>query len=150
MPLSRRNLCLSGCYSPKHCSSQPTRGSYSKGETFVVDARVELEQELDFITEGLSAKGVMSYSRNNYTNKAWSVSPYVYSKDANNEYVLNPRTSPSLNLTQNQTNYQEYQLQVNYNRSFGLHNVTAMAMVLARKGFSSTSCMFRNSLTLKY
>ena len=130
---------------PNIVAANQPGGSYSKGETFVVDARVELEQELDFITEGLSAKGVMSYSRNNYTNKAWSVSPYVYSKDANNEYVLNPRTSPSLNLTQNQTNYQEYQLQVNYNRSFGLHNVTAMAMVLARKGFSSTSCMFRNS-----
>lgn len=130
---------------PNIVAANQPGGSYSKGETFVVDARVELEQELDFITEGLSAKGVMSYSRNNYTNKAWSVSPYVYSKDANNEYVLNPRTSPSLNLTQNQTNYQEYQLQVNYNRSFGLHNVTAMTMVLARKGFSSTSCMFRNS-----
>lgn len=130
---------------PNIVAANQPGGSYSKGETFVVDARVELEQELDFITEGLSAKGVMSYSRNNYTNKAWSVSPYVYSKDANNEYVLNPRTSPSLNLTQNQTNYQEYQLQVNYNRSFGLHNVTAMAMVLARKGFSSTSSMFRNS-----
>lgn len=130
---------------PNIVAANQPGGSYSKGETFVVDARVELEQELDFITEGLSAKGVMSYSRNNYTNKAWSVSPYVYSKGANNEYVLNPRTSPSLNLTQNQTNYQEYQLQVNYNRSFGLHNVTAMTMVLARKGFSSTSCMFRNS-----
>lgn len=130
---------------PNIVAANQPGGSYSKGETFVVDARVELEQELDFITEGLSAKGVMSYSRNNYTNKAWSVSPYVYSKDANNEYVLNPRTSPSLNLTQNQTNYQEYQLQVNYNRSFGLHNVTAMAMALARKGFSSTSSMFRNS-----
>lgn len=130
---------------PNIVAANQPGGSYSKGETFVVDARVELEQELDFITEGLSAKGVMSYSRNNYTNKAWSVSPYVYSKDANNEYVLNPRTSPSLNLTQDQTNYQEYQLQVNYNRSFGLHNVTAMAMVLARKGFSSTSSMFRNS-----
>lgn len=130
---------------PNIVAANQPGGSYSKGETFVVDARVELEQELDFITEGLSAKGVMSYSRNNYTNKAWSVSPYVYSKDANNEYVLNPRTSPSLNLAQNQTNYQEYQLQVNYNRSFGLHNVTAMAMVLARKGFSSVSNMFRNS-----
>lgn len=130
---------------PNIVAANQPGGSYSKGETFVVDARVELEQELDFITEGLSAKGVISYSRNNYTNKAWSVSPYVYSKDANNEYILNPRTSPSLNLTQNQTSYQEYQLQVNYNRSFGLHNVTAMAMVLARKGFSSVSSMFRNS-----
>lgn len=130
---------------PNIVAANQPGGSYSKGETFVVDARVELEQKLDFITEGLSAKGVISYSRNNYTNKAWSVSPYVYTKNENNEYVLNPRTSPSLNLAQNQTNYQEYQLQANYNRSFGLHNVTAMAMVLARKGFSSVSNMFRNS-----
>lgn len=130
---------------PNVVAANQPGGSYSKGETFVVDARVELEQKLDFITEGLSAKGVMSYSRNNYTNKAWSVSPYVYSKDSNGEYVLNPRTSPSLNLTQNMNNYQEYQFQINYDRSFGMHNVTAMGMVLARKGFNSLSSMFRNS-----
>lgn len=53
---------------PNIVAANQPGGSYSKGETFVVDARVELEQELDFITEGLSAKGVMSYSRNNYTN----------------------------------------------------------------------------------
>lgn len=130
---------------PNVVASNQPGGSYSKGNTFVVDARVQLEQKLDFITEGLSAKGVMSYSKNTYDNKAWSVSPYVYSKDADGEYVLKPRSSASLGLTQNNNNYQEYQLQLNYDRSFGNHNVTAMAMVLARKGFTANSYMQRNS-----
>ena len=48
----------------------------------------------------------MSYSKNTYDNKAWSVSPYVYSKDADGEYVLKPRSSASLVLTQKNSNYQ--------------------------------------------
>ena len=38
-------------------------GSYSKGNIFVVDARVDLEQKLDFITSGLSVKGTASFSK---------------------------------------------------------------------------------------
>ena len=120
-------------------------GSYSKGNIFVVDARVDLEQKLDFITSGLSVKGTASFSKNIYKNKSWNVSPYVYTKDAEGEYVLKPRSSASLGLTQNGSEYQEYQLQFNYSRSFGNHNVTAMAMALARKGDFDGSSMNRIS-----
>lgn len=119
---------------PNIVASNQPGGSYSRGNTFVVDARVELEQKLDFITPGLSAKGVASYNRNHYKNKSWNVSPYVYSKDGDGEYVLKPRSSASLGITQNSDEYQEYQFQVNYLRNFGKHGITAMAMVLGRKG----------------
>ena len=39
---------------PNIVASNQPGGSYSKGNTFVVDARVELDQKLDFITSGLS------------------------------------------------------------------------------------------------
>ena len=129
---------------PNIVASNQPGGSYSKGKTFVVDARMELEQKLDFITEGLSVKGTASFSKNTYRNKAWNVANYVYTL-TDGEYVLSPRSSASLGLTQNSDEYQEYQLQANYNRSFGQHNVTAMAMVLARKGFLERSGMNRNS-----
>lgn len=130
---------------PNIVASNQPGGSYSKGNTFVVDARVELDQKLDFITSGLSVKGTASFSKNIYKNKNWNVSPYVYSKDSNGEYVLKPRSSASLGLTQNGDEYQEYQLQFNYNRSFGNHNITAMAMALARKGYIDRSDMRRIS-----
>ena len=130
---------------PNIVASNQPGGSYSKGNTFVVDARVELDQKLDFITSGLSVKGTASFSKNVYKNKSWNVSPYVYSKDADGAYVLKPRSSASLGLTQNGDEYQEYQLQLNYNRSFGNHNITAMAMALARKGFIERSGMNRIS-----
>ena len=129
---------------PNIVASNQPGGSYSKGKTFVVDARMELEQKLDFVTEGLSVKGTASFSKNMYRNKAWNVANYVYTL-TDGEYVLSPRSSASLGLTQNSDEYQEYQLQANYNRSFGQHNVTAMAMVLARKGFLERSGMNRNS-----
>ena len=130
---------------PNIVASNQPGGSYSKGNTFVVDARAELDQKLDFITSGLSVKGTMSFSKNIYKQKDWNVSPYVYSKDAEGEYVLKPRSSASLGLTQNSDEYQEYQLQLNYNRSFGNHNITAMAMALARKGYLDRSDMRRIS-----
>lgn len=58
---------------------------------------------------------------------------------------MKPRSSASLGLTQNGDEYQEYQLQLNYNRSFDNHNITAMAMALARKGFIERSGMNRIS-----
>lgn len=129
---------------PNIVASNQPGGSYSKGKTFVVDARMELEQKLDFITKGLSMKATASFSKNAYRNKSWNVANYVYTL-VNGEYILSPRSSASLGLTQNSDEYQEYQFQANYNRSFGLHNLTAMAMVLARKGFLERSGMNRNS-----
>lgn len=130
---------------PNIVASNQPGGSYSKGNTFVVDARVELDQKLDFVTSGLSVKGIASFSKNIYKNKNWNVSPYVYSKDSNGEYILKPRSSASLGLTQNGDEYQEYQLQFNYDRSFGNHNITAMVMALARKGYIERSEMRRIS-----
>lgn len=130
---------------PNVVASNQPGGSYSKGNTFVVDARVELDQKLDFITKGLSVKGTASFSKNIFKNKSWNVSPYVYSKDENQEYILKPRSSASLGLTQNGDEYQEYQFQANYDRIFGNHHITAMAMGLIRKGYVERSYMKRIS-----
>lgn len=73
-------------------------GSYGKSKTFVGDAVVELEQKLNVITQGLSIKGTMAYSYQNGSSKNWTVSPYIYSKQADGSYLLAPRTSPSLGL----------------------------------------------------
>lgn len=108
-------------------------GSYGKSKTFVGDAVVELEQKLNFITQGLSIKGTMAYSYQNGSSKNWTVSPYIYSKQADGSYLLAPRTSPSLGLGKSNTENQEYQLQLNYDRSFGNHNISAMAMALEKK-----------------
>lgn len=120
-------------------------GSYGKSKTFVGDAVVELEQKLNFITQGLSIKGTMAYSYQNGSSKNWTVSPYIYSKQADGSYLLAPRTSPSLGLGKSNTENQEYQLQLNYDRSFGNHNISAMAMALEKKSSYENSSMQRVS-----
>lgn len=120
-------------------------GSYNKGDIFVVDARVDLEQKLDFITSGLSLKGTASYAKRINKNKSWNVSSYVYTKDSEGEYVLQTRGAASLGLGESGSNHQEYQLQMNYNRSFENHNVEAMVMALARKGFYNGYSMSRRN-----
>lgn len=130
---------------PNIVASNQPGGSYGKGNTFVLDARVELSQKLDFITKGLALKGTASFSKHTFRNKIWNVSPYVYTKNENQEYILKPRSSASLGLTQNGDEYQEYQLQANYDRAFGKHYFTAMAMALVRKSYSERSHMQRIS-----
>ena len=120
-------------------------GSYGKSKTFVGDAVVELEQKLNFITKGLSIKGTMAYSYQSGSSKNWTVSPYIYSKQADGSYLLAPRTSPSLGLGKSNTENQEYQLQLNYDRSFGNHNISAMAMALEKKSRYENSSMQRVS-----
>ena len=120
-------------------------GSYGKSKTFVGDAVVELEQKLNFITQGLSIKGTMAYSYQSGSSKNWTVSPYIYSKQADGSYLLAPRTSPSLGLGKSNTENQEYQLQLNYDRSFGNHNISAMAMALEKKSRYENSSMQRVS-----
>lgn len=120
-------------------------GSYGKNRTFVGDAVAELEQKLDFLTQGLSIKGTMAYSYQGVSSKNWTVSPYIYSKQADGSYLLAPRTSPSLGLGKNNTQNEEYQLQLNYDRFFGKHNVKAMAMALEKKSRYEYSSMQRVS-----
>ena len=120
-------------------------GSYGKSKTFVGDAVVELEQKLNVITQGLSIKGTMAYSYQNGSSKNWTVSPYIYSKQADGSYLLAPRTSPSLGLGKSNIENQEYQLQLNYDRSFGNHNISAMAMALEKKSRYENSSMQRVS-----
>lgn len=95
--------------------------------------RLELEQDLSFLTEGLKLKGVVSYDKNNYAQKKWSVSPYLYVRDAENNYVLQPRGSASLYQNQNDNEYVEWQGHLTYDRTFGKHSVSALLMGLGRK-----------------
>ncbi|MFI3281636.1 MAG: TonB-dependent receptor, partial [Rikenellaceae bacterium] len=122
-----------GSYSNVVAANQPG-GSYSDGETFVSSARLSLDQKLDFITQGLSMGGTMSYSSNSYALKSWGESAYLYTIDGDGEYILSDRSSPSLYQQETETIDQEYQFQLNYSRDFGKHSFTGLAMAIAKLG----------------
>ncbi len=109
---------------------------YQKINTTALFTQISLEQELPFI-RGLKAKGTIAYDPSHMMNKLWTLPVHKASLDkTQTPYVIRDgiwgQTKPSLN--QNYTNeYQlTYQAGLNYDRNFGKHNVSALALFEAK------------------
>jgi len=106
-------------------------GDYS----FIVD------QKLDFITSGLSAKGtvsLVSYFSNNISReisdqKIVSWRPYLDENGKVNFYQVKESALPVNNTWQNKYRKEYYEFALNFLRSFNQHNVSALALFNAEK-----------------
>jgi TonB-linked SusC/RagA family outer membrane protein len=111
---------------------------------------VGLEQQLPFI-KGLSMKGVFSYDPRQSDVKGWHLPIPWYSVDlTTNPYTFTKyiATNPAIYtfLQQSYTkrvNY-TYQGYLNYNRSFGLHNVSGLLVAEARNSTYAVQSSARN------
>ena len=119
---------------------------------------VFVEQQLPFI-QGLSIKGVFSYDPTSEAQKQWHL-PFIY-------HVIDLDTDPYsfeeavtlqegnapgyIYLEQNQREWRNYtgQFYVNYNRTFGDHNVTGLLVAEARKNTYSRIMARRNNFALE-
>jgi TonB-linked SusC/RagA family outer membrane protein len=113
-----------------------TSGSRMSDQTKIM-TQLSVQQDLPFI-KGLNIKGVFSYDPTTYFDKNWgqpwpssysintAVTPYAYTE-------VTVAGKPSL-AEQNQR-WKEYTFQgfINYHNSFGKHDVTALAVMEARK-----------------
>ena len=116
---------------------------YKNYDRTLVLAQAELKQNLDFITKGLSVRGLMSTTRYVYSDISRSYGPYYYMADsynkADNTYqltALNP-TGGYENVEAG-TPYKDIQtttyveLSAGYNCSFGVHGVSGMLVYTMR------------------
>lgn len=106
---------------------------YSKSDETRINATLSVQQELSFI-KGLSLKGAVSYDPNMYFAKTWkqptpstynintSVVPYVFTEVPNT-------ARPSLSVSSDRFREFTYQGFLNYDKSFGKHNVTVLGVV---------------------
>ena len=128
-----------------------------------INTDLQLTQNLDFITKGLSAKVLASmtssYSRNSQnatnTEREWSIDWARYdlgvadiwntsASDVSNVYVESP-LSVSQSTSATSVNFIFYfEGALNYARSFGKHNVSAMATYNQRQYNSGASSPKRN------
>jgi TonB-linked SusC/RagA family outer membrane protein len=120
---------------------------YSKPRNNSVLTRMEIVQELPFVTQGLKIRGVLSYDKNNYASKNWTTAPYIYRRDENNPDIYNPvpRGSASLSMSEDDNEYREYQGHLTYDRTFGDHSVSGLAMALAQQADYHNMWVNRNS-----
>src|SRR5690606_38242788 len=101
----------------------------------VVRSNLRLTQDLDFITEGLKASGLFAFDvnvENNLTRSRALPSYFAEGRDAdgNLEMVLTDPGSPDLSYELNRYTTRRLYLEgsLNYNRSFGNHDVSGLLL----------------------
>ncbi len=114
---------------------------YNKNPYSIFQGVLSLDQQLPFITSGLSAKGNFAYYRQHRFNKIF-ITPYsMYDEDAQgnvtNEKVVGSQTY--LSELFHELNNATINLSLNYNRSFSKHDLGALLLF---EQFSSTGNTF--------
>lgn len=128
---------------------------YSQSQIF---AQFELEQKLDFITNGLAFRGLFNTSRYSYFDLSRSYTPFIYQignydpkTDEYTLYGLNEGSGTEFleynpgRKSLNTTTYMEANL--NWNRSFNdKHDVTAMVVFTMRNYLTGDATNLQTSL----
>jgi TonB-linked SusC/RagA family outer membrane protein len=116
-----------------------------KTTTTRINTDFTLRQDLSMVLRGLAAKGTLSFdnafvSQGGIYDNGNVMNSYIDPVTGNvthNQYLgtnqfdwLSPRWNPSAEAVQNTSTYRKlfYQLQVDYTRKFGRHDITAMGM----------------------
>lgn len=116
----------------------------------------DVEQNLSFLTEGLKVKGLISFKNHSSTDINRSFNPFYYQIDANNP--INDDKTYNYNVITKGTTYLatstgssgdrllNTQINLDYNRSFGLHDVSGMLVYLQRNYNNNAPSGFYASL----
>lgn len=110
-----------------------------------INASLELEQKLDFITKGLSFKALINFKNYSYTYYSRTFNPYYYRLDSADplesggydfQYTSMNQGSTALTLASNGSSgdrYMNIQALLNYQRTFAnKHDVGALFVYLQR------------------
>ncbi len=113
------------------------RRGYREESSTVLNSSLTLEWGLDFITKGLSAKGLVAFDSHASTvrqgYRALNTYAFYVARNANETCGYsaireNQNKAMILSKSMNTYYYSNYQVSLNYSRSFGLHTVTALAL----------------------
>ncbi len=113
------------------------RRGYREGASTVLNSALTLNWGLDFITKGLSAKGLVAFDSYASTTRQGyrgvNIYAFIVGRNANEESgysVIRDNQDKSMVLSKSMSThyYTNYQLSLNYARTFGLHSVTGMLL----------------------
>ncbi len=121
---------------------------FQRNKSNGISSDINLSQKLDFITKGLTASAYYSFNTDMRYRQSFNLdylfAYYLNPADStwyryNNNQVLNYDTpQPKLNVTQDDalqaaSRSHYYKAQLDYNRSFGVHNVSAIGVFSRRQ-----------------
>lgn len=111
------------------------KGGYYRATNTINETNFVLDYKMDWLTKGLSAKGMVSFDYDSYYKKMFKADFATYelnnrdnyeSMDAYNQFNSDGELAYS---KENSTTYKLYmEAQVNYARQYGKHDVTAMVL----------------------
>ncbi|MDD6895635.1 MAG: TonB-dependent receptor [Prevotellaceae bacterium] len=111
------------------------KGGYYKGTDTISEINLIADYKMDWLTEGLSVKGMVSFDYDAYYKKIFGRTYATYelndrdnymSQDAYNKYNVDGQLAYS---KESSTTYKLYmEAQINYARRFGKHDVTGMVL----------------------
>lgn len=123
-------------------------GSFSRTNTMKLFSDIIFNQKLDFITKGLSVQGKVALStqyahqslKSTYRQQTWIFKPQYIGTDNNPWERFVSEGADDQFFTENPVKLEvggltdfrydlHYEASVNYNRTFGLHNVSALALM---------------------
>lgn len=121
--------------------------TYAETNQNTLNTVLKLDQDLDFILKGLKFNGWVNFKNWSSSSYSRSITPYYYGLESGSFNADDPNTGYSLALLNtNGTDYisqssiskssdqtLEIQAALNWARSFGSHNVTAMALYKQRE-----------------
>jgi len=124
--------------------------TFKQSDANTMNTTLRLEQNLDFITEGLSLNGMFHFKTYSQSSYSRTIEPYYYQVLPGSYNQLNPTdfelerlgTSGSKYISQSGlSRYSDrtitLQFQLNYRRRFGLHDVGGMLMYMQRDAKSA-------------
>lgn len=131
-----------------------TQSGYSTNDSSTLQASFGLDWDMDFLIEGLSARALFSYDRyasvTNTRSKAFLVKRYlgkdeetgedIYSAIFREEQAMGYAVGSSSNRAQ------YFESQINYDNSFGSHNVAAMILFNQREYINLTAGDSRSNI----
>lgn len=113
------------------------RRGYRNQTTAVLNSSLTIDWGLDFITKGLSTKALIAFDSRGNTSlegyrgvNTYSANVARSADQVSNYSVIRDNQSPSISLgkTDGTNYYTNFQYSVNYARSFGVHDVSALAL----------------------
>ena len=112
-----------------------SKGGYYKGTNTISEINLIADYKMDWLTEGLSVKGMVSFDYDSYYRKTFGRTYATYElndrdnytmQDAYNKYNVDGQLGYSKSSS---TIYKLYmEAQINYARRFGKHDVTGMVL----------------------
>lgn len=108
---------------------------YNKTSDNAMNIKLQIEQKIPFIP-GLVLKGVFGYNMGYSFSKVWSLPHIFYKLNALEEYEEQPAgpNKPTLSQSFGQSSQRTIQGYINYERSFGKHDVKFLGVYEGRKG----------------